>query len=326
MIPLERLLDGLDVAVEPFVLCFIRRDWSLDCGRIDAPTVHYTLSGCGVLELAGGATLPFTAHSFIILPPRLRAWIVPEGGARHTVTAGARCDPLPEEWTKIEAGAGDPDIVVACGRIRATYQGSIGLFDRLPEPLVETFAADDPIRRSFEELLDEIAARRPGSRAMAETLLRRCLILLLRRYCERGECRLAWLAALDDARLGRAVTAMLERPEHPFTLGRLAEVAGMSRSVFAVRFADAFDQSPIGFLKRLRLARAAQLLARTDLPVKTVAARVGYSSRSSFTRAFHASQGVGPTAFRAAARAPAPGPSRRASAAAGEQEAAPAPN
>jgi AraC-like DNA-binding protein len=58
------------------------------------------------------------------------------------------------------------------------------------------------------------------------------------------------------------------------------------------------------FLQALRLARAAELLVGTDLPVKSVATRVGYSSRSSFTRAFVARQGAGPTAFRAAAGAP----------------------
>ena len=42
----------------------------------------------------------------------------------------------------------------------------------------------------------------------------------------------------------------------------------------------------------------------TDLPVKTVADRVGYSSRSSFTRAFAACHGVGPLAFRSGARKP----------------------
>jgi transcriptional regulator GlxA family with amidase domain len=58
-------------------------------------------------------------------------------------------------------------------------------------------------------------------------------------------------------------------------------------------------QPPIEFLKTLRLDRAAHLLARTDLPVKRIAARAGYSSRSSFTRAFLARYGLGPARFRA---------------------------
>jgi AraC family transcriptional regulator, activator of mtrCDE len=197
--------------------------------------------------------------------------------------------------------ASDPDIVVASGRIHATYKGTIDLFDHLREPLVERVPSDDPICRSFEELLEEIRANRPGGRAMAEALLRRCLILLLRRYWEHGERRPSWLAAFDDARLGRAIAAMQDRPEQSFTLPTLAEVASMSRSVFAARFAEVLSQPPIEFLKSVRLARAAHLLTRTDLPVKVVASRVGYASRSSFTRAFVARHGLGPLAFRAAA-------------------------
>ena len=108
------------------------------------------------------------------------------------------------------------------------------------------------------------------------------------------------LESLEDAGLGRALSAMHEQPQHCFSLPELAELAGTSRSVFAVRFAHAIGQSPIEFLKALRLARAAALLARTDLPVKGVAARVGYASRSSFGRAF--CHGLPPAVFRTAGR------------------------
>ena len=80
----------------------------------------------------------------------------------------------------------------------------------------------------------------------------------------------------------------------------------MSRSVFAARFTEAVGHPPIEFLKTLRLDRAAHLLARTDVPVKSVAARAGYSSRSSFTRAFLARYGLGPARFRAAMTREAP--------------------
>jgi len=293
LISLDRLLDGLEVEAEPFVVHDLRRECTPSCGPMK-PALHCTRSGSGVVELAGGATVRFSRHNVIVLPPRRRAGIVPE---RSTV--GARM--------KEEAGT-SPKVVTACGAIRATYQGSVGLFDQLREPIVENFAADDPIHRSFQDLMDEIAGTRAGSRAMVETVVRRCLILLMRRHFRHVDARTSWLVGLDDVRLGRAMALMHDRPQQSFTLRALAEVAGMSRSVFAARFADAVGQSPIEFLKMLRLARASQLLMNSDLPVKTVAARVGYSSRSSFTRAFHAHHGIGPTAFRTAAHEPAIGP------------------
>jgi AraC-like DNA-binding protein len=256
------------------------------------------LGGCAILEVAGGATVRLTRHSVQVVPPRPHSPGFTTAAPR-LLSARARAE---RAWTP--SVASDGDILVVRGRIRATFQGSTGLFDHLREPLVECLTADDPLQRTFQELVEEIVGQRPGYRAMAEALVRRCLILLLRRLGERDQEQLRWLAPLEDSRLGRAVAAMQDRPEHSFTLPALAEVAGMSRSVFAARFADALGQSPIEFLKTLRLARATRLLLATDLPVKGVATRVGYSSRSSFTRAFVACHGVGPTAFRAAAREP----------------------
>jgi AraC-like DNA-binding protein len=294
-ISLERLLDGLDVTFEPLVVPPPRDGW-LAGGSDAPPSVGDRLGGCAIFEVAGGATVRLTRHSVQVVPPRSH-----RAAAPRLLSARARAE---RAWTPTPSVTSDGDILVVRGRIRATFQGSTGLFDHLREPLVECLTADDPLQRTFQELVEEIVGQRPGYRAMAEALVRRCLILLLRRLGERDQGQLRWLALLEDSRLGRAVAAMQDRPEHSFTLPALAEVAGMSRSVFAARFADALGQSPIEFLKTLRLARATRLLLATDLPVKGVATRVGYSSRSSFTRAFVACHGVGPTAFRAAAREP----------------------
>ena len=298
---LERLLDGLDLTVDPLVICDVRRGWPRGRQR-DESCVRCTLDGGAVLEFVGGATVRVSLQRVVVVPPHLRGHFPPRAEPPAPMTARARAA---RKWLPSrcpEPDAGQSDILVARGRIQATYQGTVGLFDHLREPLVECLGADDPLRRAFLDLVDEIGVQRPGYRAMAEALLRRCLVLLLRRLCDRHAQRLGWLAPLEDSRLGRVVTAMQDRPEHCFTLPALAEAAGMSRSVFAARFAGALGQPPIEFLKTLRLTRAARLLLATDLPVKSVASRVGYSSRSSFTRAFVARHGVGPMAFRAAAR------------------------
>jgi len=268
---LERLLDGVDVVVDPFVLHALRGRCPNE--RPGPPAVSSAGDGTGALALADGVTISVSGADVAVQP-----------AGRHARTL---------------RHAPGPDTVVACSRIRVTYRGTIDLFGHLREPLVQPLAAGDPLHRAFAELLDEVTARRPGARAMIETLLRRCVILLFRRCWEQGECRLTWLGALEDLRLGRAVAAMQERPEQALTLPRLAEVAGMSRSVFSARFADAVGQPPIEFLKTLRLDHAARLLVRTDMPVKSVAARIGYASRSSFTRAFLARHGIGPARFRA---------------------------
>jgi len=287
MSPIDRLLDGLDVEVAPMV-----------GGEAKTPTVQYTRDGAGIFALAGGAIVQLSRQSVMVLPaaPPRTGFALTGGAMRAAGTT-----------------ASDTETVTVCVKIRVTYRAAVNLFDHLEEPLVEPLEGDDPIARSFEDVLDELVTARPGYHAMAEALLRRSFILLLRRSCQNADTRLSWLAAVEDTRLGRAMEAMRERPEHAFTLPELAELAGMSRTVFAARFTDALAQPPIDFLKTVRLTRAAQLLTRTDLPIKTVAAQVGYSSRSSFTRAFVASHGAAPAAFREAAGPPAlhvPSPNR----------------
>jgi AraC-like DNA-binding protein len=49
----------------------------------------------------------------------------------------------------------------------------------------------------------------------------------------------------------------------------------------------------------VRLRRAVRLLETTDLPVGVVAERVGYASRSYFSRAFKELYGTYPAGFRA---------------------------
>ena len=80
---------------------------------------------------------------------------------------------------------------------------------------------------------------------------------------------------MEDVGLSRALATMRDHPERTFTIQGLAEVAGMSRSVFAARFSESLDRPPMEFLKEVRLGRAAEVLARTDLPVKAIASPGG---------------------------------------------------
>jgi AraC-like DNA-binding protein len=91
---------------------------------------------------------------------------------------------------------------------------------------------------------------------------------------------------------------MLDHPARSYSLESLAELAHMSRSAFAKEFTDRFGRTPMAFLRDVRLRRAASLLRETDLPVESIAARVGFSSRSHFSRSFHGRFGHSPTTFR----------------------------
>ena len=128
--------------------------------------------------------------------------------------------------------------------------------------------------------------------------MKQCLVYVLRRYCESGNCQVPWLSALDDPQLSRTLEQMIDEPGRRFTLELLADSAGMSRSAFAQRFKAAFGRSPMDFLKELRLQRAAHLLRTTRRPIKSIADQVGFESRSHFSRSFTRFFDASPADFR----------------------------
>lgn len=299
MVLLDTLLADLDIGVEPFALCEVHHRWRIGPGKKGLANIHYVLAGHGVLEWHNGTRLPFEGGSMLILPVGVRPWVEPAGVKPASSENLASCRELAEGWRQIRLGSGSHGVMLACGAIRATYRKSVGLFDYLRDPIVEHFPGDPNIRGTFCVLLREMADPQPGSRVVVESILRRCLVMLLRRHCASGQCRLPWLAALESPKLGRAVAAILSRPKAHHTLASLAETAGMSRSAFSQQFATSFGRPAIEFLREVRLRHAARQLASTDLSVKAVAGAVGIRSRSYFWRAFKELYGVDPTGYRA---------------------------
>jgi transcriptional regulator GlxA family with amidase domain len=74
----------------------------------------------------------------------------------------------------------------------------------------------------------------------------------------------------------------------------LAQKAGSSRSVFMARFVRAIGCSPMVALRKIRMKRAADMLAARTSSVEQIARAVGYRSYSSFLRAFRQVHGYVP--------------------------------
>jgi AraC-like DNA-binding protein len=86
---------------------------------------------------------------------------------------------------------------------------------------------------------------------------------------------------------------------------RLAEVArriGASGRALQRAFAEHGERSFSEELRAARLGVAARLLRGTELPVGTVARRVGYGDHAPFTKAFHRQYGMSPRAYAARSR------------------------
>jgi AraC-like DNA-binding protein len=295
---LDRFLITLAVRLHAFAVCEIQEGWRLVFDPMDAITIHYVLSGTGTVRIGTGLSAAYGPQNIILVPARTAQSLGVAGSGAPEARADERCTLLDDGLVKFTAGDGSRDTLVVCGTISAAYGGALGLFEYLTEPLVEDVSASNMIRHAFETMLAEVAEPGVGTQAMAEALMKQCLILVLRQHLARKDNISPLFAALQDTRIARAVTRVLEAPAAPHSVESLAAVAGMSRSAFAERFSQVFDHSPIDFVLRVRLRLGAHLLTTTDLPVNIIASSVGYTSRSYFSRAFRGAYGIDPKTFR----------------------------
>lgn len=295
---LDRLLTALDLTPHAFSVCRIQSGWRMTYPVFKVITIHFVLRGTGFLQVGEAEPLAFSPSSVLVVPALHSHWVGDAGSTADVGPAGAQCALIGDGLVEFTAGDGAEDTLLLCAAVSAPHHAALGLFDLLRQPVVDTLAANRIHPAIFDMMRSEVAHAGLGTQAMCQALMKQGLIALLRGH---------WLAMADDAllagtanhpRLAKAVAAIIEQPGAHHTVDSLASLAGMSRASFSDHFSRAFGQGPIEFVQKTRLRVAARLLKVTDLPVKAIAASVGYAGTRSFARAFEAVYGASPTRYR----------------------------
>ena len=92
------------------------------------------------------------------------------------------------------------------------------------------------------------------------------------------------------------------RLDQPLTVSDVARHAGLSTRQLARRMHAELQAGPLVWIHQQRIARAQELLERTDVSVEQIAASCGIGSAATLRRHFHRAVGVSPTAYRATFR------------------------
>lgn len=300
MLSVDKLLEHLDITVNPFAFCCSEAGAELTLGPRDESTIHYVLAGQGTLTFKNYPPFQLQRGTMVIAPTGSVHKLQGQGSESKLPLAVKKCKPC--DLGLVELGKPVKDmsngIVLACGSVDATYQGLNNIFDYLPEPISIESSPGDVIWQCFEAIVRETTNPQPGSAAMLKASFQQCFIELLRSYGEGSQNELPWLAALENPRLNKSIEQIIDDPGRRYTLESLAELSNMSRSAFATQFTESFGRSAMDFVREIRLRHAARLLDGTEVPVKTVAAKVGYESRSHFSRAFRDQFGLSPAQYR----------------------------
>jgi len=101
---------------------------------------------------------------------------------------------------------------------------------------------------------------------------------------------------LEQQALEKAARLLCDHPELP--VAHVSQQAHMSRSLFQKRFKALYGMPPVEYRNRSRISTARQLLDTTDLPIKEIAARLGFYDVAYFHKSFRSATGLTPTAYR----------------------------
>jgi AraC family transcriptional activator of mtrCDE len=304
---LDRLLATLEVSYVMLARCLVSSGNQLQLPATAMPGMHYNLSGCGRLVVSDIPPIELRPHTLVIMPLN-RSFRLEAANDRGHFTNLALVDYAPQfkpgsSMQRFVAGdANSPEILLICGFFKASYGSSIDVFDRMSDPIVESFTAKDRLDQKLEDAVAELISQEVGSGAMSAALMKQVLVSVLRRSLASQNLWVERFSVLKDPQVARAFADMVARPGSPHTVITLCHTAGLSRSAFMVRFREAFGESPMEILRQIRMRHAAALLEADALSIDQVAGACGYASRSSFFRAFQKSVGNDPSQFRAAAR------------------------
>ena len=143
----------------------------------------------------------------------------------------------------------------------------------------------------------EAEARRDGE---GGRFLARSWLMLVIGLLARSAGRRSPAGQQPDRRLAELLSRIDAFPEREGGVGGMAREAAMSERTFLRRFREATGLSPVDYVLRSRMRRAAQLLDHGDrrLSVTEIAFRCGFSDSNYFSRQFRRVLGVSPRAYR----------------------------
>ena len=304
-------LDALSEVLQDFRLtgvnygrCELRSPWRIDFPEQPLLRFHFVGSGpCWLFTPADGWQ-ELRAGDLVLLPQGSKHCLAssPDNVALDTISecqitrhGGNVCE-------VVQKGEGEQSVVF-CGSMELGAYALHPLINLMPTIIrgCDVATSDPMINPLLEAMASEASQPRMGSATILARMAELLTARLIRCWVKCNETApTGWLAAIRDPHIGRALVAMHRDPGGNWTLERLAGLAGQSRSVFAERFSHTLGEGAMGYLSKLRMQLAHELLGQNGMMVAEVAAKLGYESEASFARAFKRITSTSPGAVRRA--------------------------
>ncbi len=254
----------------------------------------------------GGCWLRFPDHDDVYLKPGELA-LLPRGeGHRIASDTSVACEPffdipvskLSERFEFMRYGGGGEPTLLTCGVLSFDHLAGQKLIAQLP-PLIHLQSDNGQLPASLQPLIELMAEEASTLSTGGETIVAHLadiiVIKAIRHWIEHSpEASHGWLGALKDPKIGKALALMHAHPESTWTVERLAEQAGMSRSSFSARFTAILGTSAKQYLTEWRMHLARLKIMQSPIPLVELAEELGYTSEAAFSRAYKRVFGVPP--------------------------------
>jgi len=300
--PLSEILRDLRLQDGSYGRCELSAPWGIDFPAQEQARFHLVVSGGAWLQ-RGKSGQALAAGDVVLLPRGTAHTLASQPRARSKPLARMPLTEIAEGTYRMDAATkrGARTLLVCCS-VSFASPGMQPLLELMPEMLLLR-GGDDARARSLgrltEAMNEEVEAQRLGYATIMVRLADVLIATVVRDWAEahRADTH-GWLAALNDAQVGRALAAIHARPGAPWTLATLAREARTSRTVFAERFSKVVGMPPAQYLAQWRMRLAGEWLKAKRMTVAEAAGKLGYDSQAAFSRAFKRVAGRPPSALR----------------------------
>lgn len=299
---LTDILQSLHLNGGIYFRCELSAPWGMDIGQTPVAEFHVITRGTCWVNVTGETAPVCLNAGDLVLFPHGHAHLLLDALATKAIPPAEMIgNQTIENYGPVIYGSGDNPVNILCGYFEFDRTVQSPLLEALP-PFIHLKGTDATefswLQTTINFISHEIRNARPGTAAVVNRLVEVLFTQIIRAYIAQTETPSGILGAIADMKLGLALNAMHQHPEHFWSLDTLAQQAGMSRTAFAQRFQAKAKQTPMHYLTMWRMQKAKEMLASGNMSMLAIAEKVGYQSEASFGKAFKNCMGISPGACR----------------------------
>jgi len=290
---LSDILKSTHLNAKVFLHSSFCGSWAVDTSGSQQATFHVVARGACWLHLPDVSDPePLRAGDLVVFPH----------DARHVIS-NSPTPPGPEVPLNQPAGndAVGASASLICGYFHFGENRWNPLLDAMPSFLVirnEVTSDTGHMNSLINFMIYETETNKEGSDVVIDRLSDILFIHVVRTYINQYQPDKGIIAALADKKISKSLTAFHQEPGVKWSVERLAEHAGMSRSSFADHFHNITEQTPMQYITQWRMQKAHDLLTSTQLSTLHIAEQSGYQSEAAFSKVFKKFFSKGPGTVR----------------------------